>query len=73
MRHSTFQSVLDVRDRDDFRDIVVRFTKRMGSDRVGAMMVLDHRDAPTEFVAVDNAPDGSERPLKTCDPHGSIR
>jgi DNA-binding CsgD family transcriptional regulator len=64
MQHSTFQSVLEARDRDEFRDIVVRFTKRMGFDRVGAMMVLDHRGAPTEFVAVDNAPEGFRQTIE---------
>lgn len=64
MRHSTFQSVLEARDRDEFRDIVVRFTKQIGFDKVAAIMVLDHRDAPTEFVAVDNAPEGYKEAIR---------
>ncbi|HYD15056.1 MAG TPA: LuxR family transcriptional regulator [Hyphomicrobium sp.] len=57
MRHSTFQSVLEARDRDEFRDIIVRFAKRIGFDWVAGVVVVEHRDAQAEFFAVENAPE----------------
>ena len=57
MKHSTFQSILQARDRDEFLDLAVRFTNWMGFDWVGAVTVIDHRDAQTEFFPIENAPE----------------
>jgi DNA-binding CsgD family transcriptional regulator len=52
-----FQSVLEARDHDEYRQIIVRLARQLGFDTVTAMMVIDHRDADTEFLAVENAPE----------------
>ncbi len=53
----SFQSVLEARNRDEFRGEVVRFAKRLGFETVSAITVVDHPVGDTEFVAIDNAPD----------------
>lgn len=53
MLHRTFQAVLEARHRDEYRDIVVRFAMQLGFDRVGAITVIDHRNAETEFFSAD--------------------
>ncbi len=57
MLQGSYQSVLDVRNRDEFRGEVVRFAKQLGFETVSAITVVDHPVGDTEFVAVDNAPD----------------
>ena len=51
-----YSSVLKARDRDEFRDEVVRFAQRLGFDTVAAITVLDRGAAGTEFISVDNTP-----------------
>ena len=53
MLHRTFQAVLEARHRYEYRDIVVRFAMQLGFDRVGAITVIDHRNAETEFFSAD--------------------
>lgn len=57
MLQGSYQSVLDARNRDEFRGEVVRFAKQLGFETVSAITVVDHPIGDTEFVAVDNAPD----------------
>lgn len=57
MLQGSYQSVLDARNRDEFRGEVVRFAKQLGFETVSAITVVDHPVGDTEFVAVDNAPD----------------
>lgn len=61
MLHSIFQSVLEARDPDEYRDIVVRFATHLGFDKVGAITILDHKNADTEFLSVDNMPEAYSR------------
>ncbi len=56
MLQGSYQSVLEARNRDEFRSEVVRFTKQLGFETVSAITVVDHQVGDTEFVAVDNAP-----------------
>lgn len=49
-------SVLQSRNREEFRDEVVRFANQLGFDRVGTLTVVDHSLGQSEFVAVANAP-----------------
>ena len=57
MLHSTYQAVLGARDRPEYRDIVVRFSKKLGFDLVAAVAVLDREDGRAEFFAIENAPE----------------
>jgi DNA-binding CsgD family transcriptional regulator len=53
-----YSSVLQARDRDEFRDEVVRFAQRLGFDTVAAITVVERGLAGTEFISVDNTPQG---------------
>ena len=57
MLQASYQSVLEARDRQEFRDEVVRFAKGLGFETVAAVTVVDHTVGNAEFVAIDNAPD----------------
>ena len=52
-----YSSVLQARDRDEFRAEVVSFARRLGFDTVSAMTVIDHAPGRSEFITVDNTPD----------------
>lgn len=58
MLQGGFASVLHAESRNDFRSEVVRFTRTLGFDTVAAMLVIDYAVGRSEFVAVNNAPDG---------------
>lgn len=51
-----YSSVLKAKDRDEFREEVVRFAQRLGFETVAAITVLEHGVAGTEFISVDNTP-----------------
>ena len=51
-----YTDVLEARDREEFRDAVVRFTRRLGFETVSAMTVVDHPLGQSEFITIDNAP-----------------
>ncbi len=53
-----FTSILDAGSRDDFRSGVVRFSQNLGFNTVSAMAVVDFAVGRSEFVSIDNAPDG---------------
>lgn len=57
MLQGSYQSVLEARNREEFRSEVVRFTKQLGFETVSAVTVVDHHIGNSEFVEVDNAPD----------------
>ena len=52
-----YSSVLKAKDRDEFRDEVIRFAQRLGFDTVAAVTVVEHGVAGTEFISVDNTPE----------------
>ena len=56
MLQGDYQSVLEAKNLDQFRSVVVRFAQRLGFDKVSAMVAVDHVGSPPEFVAVHNAP-----------------
>lgn len=68
MLQGSYQSVMEARDRTEFRNEVVRFAKQLGFDTVAAMTVVDHPLADTEFIAIDNAPEAYRDELE--DPTG---
>ncbi|HRD86442.1 MAG TPA: autoinducer binding domain-containing protein [Rubrivivax sp.] len=53
-----YASVLEARNRDEFRDEVLRFARARGFDTFSAMTVVDHGMGDTEFIVVDNTPRG---------------
>jgi DNA-binding CsgD family transcriptional regulator len=58
MLEAGFTSILECKTKADFRDEVVAFARRLGFDKVGAMVVIDHILGQPEFITVDNAPPG---------------
>ena len=58
MLESGFTSVLKTRNRDEFQNEVVNFTKKLGFETVSATLVIDHLLGEAEFITVDNTPRG---------------
>ncbi len=56
MLQGGYASVLQSRDRQEFRDEVVRFAREIGFDTVSAMAVIDRGIGRSEFITVDNTP-----------------
>jgi DNA-binding CsgD family transcriptional regulator len=56
MLQGGYLSVLQARNRDEFRDEVVRFGRAMGFDTVTAVTVVDRGVGRSDFVVVDNTP-----------------
>ena len=48
--------MLQARDRNEFRDEVVRFGRALGFETVSAIAVVDHGIGRSDFVTVDNTP-----------------
>jgi DNA-binding CsgD family transcriptional regulator len=51
-----YLSVLEARDHDQFRSVVIRFAQQLGFETVTAVVAVDRPDIGTEFVAVHNTP-----------------
>lgn len=62
-----YSSVLQARNRDEFRDEVVRFTHQLGFETVSAITVIERGLGHAEFITVDNTPDAFNDTY--CDPH----
>lgn len=56
MLQGDYLSVLEAKDQDQFRSVVIRFAKSLGFDTVSAMVAVDRVGSPPEFVAVHNTP-----------------
>jgi len=56
MLQGDYLSVLEARNQDQFRSVVVRFAQQLGFETVAAMVAVDRPDAQAEFVAVHNTP-----------------
>jgi DNA-binding CsgD family transcriptional regulator len=56
MLQGGFSEVLKSRNRDEFQDELVAFTRRLGFETVSATLVLDHMLGEAEFITVDNTP-----------------
>jgi DNA-binding CsgD family transcriptional regulator len=61
MLQGDYLSVLEAKDHEQFRSIVVRFAQQLGFGTVSASAVVDRPDARAEFVAVHNTPSGFEQ------------
>ena len=51
-----FTAVLEARNRNEFQDEVIAFTRRLGFETVSAMVVIDHLLGEPEFITIDNTP-----------------
>lgn len=58
MLQGGFTTVLATKTRDEFLSEIVRFTRGLGFDMVSAMAVVDHGIGQSDFISVNNAPDG---------------
>jgi DNA-binding CsgD family transcriptional regulator len=56
MLQGDYQSVLEAKNEDQFRSVVIRFAQNLGFDKVAATVAVDRVDGAAEFVAVHNAP-----------------
>jgi DNA-binding CsgD family transcriptional regulator len=56
MLHGDYLSVLEARDHDQFRSVVIRFAQQVGFETVSAMVAVDRPDVGSEFVSVHNTP-----------------
>ena len=56
MLQGGFSEVLKSRNRDEFHDELVSFTRRLGFETVSATLVIDHMLGEAEFITVDNTP-----------------
>ncbi|HEX7438677.1 MAG TPA: autoinducer binding domain-containing protein [Caldimonas sp.] len=56
MLQSGFTSVLQTRNRAEFQEEVIAFTRRLGFETVSATVVIDHLLGESEFITVDNTP-----------------
>ena len=51
-----YAAVLQARNRDEFRDEVVRFTQSLGFETVSAITVIDRGLGKSDFINIDNTP-----------------
>lgn len=58
MLQGGYASVLGAGSRDEFRGEVVRFARALGFNTVSAMAVVDQGVGRSDFVLIDNTPDG---------------
>lgn len=64
MLQGGYSSVLQARDRDEFRDEIVRFGRALGFETVAAMAVVDRGIGKSDFVIVDNTPEDFQEAFK---------
>ena len=66
-----YMTVMQARDRDEFRDEIIRFANKLGFETVSAMTVVDHGLGKSQFINIDNV---SERFANTyADPSAGRR
>jgi DNA-binding CsgD family transcriptional regulator len=58
MLQGDYLSVLEARNREEFRRVVVRFAQNLGFETVTAMTVVDNLGGKPEFVTIENMPLG---------------
>lgn len=56
MLQGDYQSVLEAKNEDQFRSVVIRFAQHLGFDKVAASVAVDKVGGAAEFIAVHNAP-----------------
>lgn len=63
MLQGGYQSVLEARNREEFRGEVIRFTHSLDFETVSAITVVDHAIGKSDFIAIDNCPPGFNEAL----------
>lgn len=58
MLQGGYQSVLEARTREEFRGEILRFTKQLEFETFSALTVVDHAIGRSDFIAIDNCPEG---------------
>jgi DNA-binding CsgD family transcriptional regulator len=66
-----YRSVMEARNRDEFRGEIIRFTNKLGFETVSAITVIDRGLGKSEFIHVDNTPEHYTEPYS--DPHSYKR
>lgn len=56
MLQDSYQSVLEVRNRDEFQVAIVKFAQNLGFNTVSAIAVFDHLLGHSDFIPVNNTP-----------------
>lgn len=56
MLQGDYLSVLEAKDHDQFRSVVIHFAQQLGFETVTAVVAVDQPNAGSEFVAVHNTP-----------------
>lgn len=56
MLQGDYLSVLEAKNQDEFRSVVIRFAQNLGFETVSAAVAVDRLGGDTEFVAVHNTP-----------------
>lgn len=56
MLQGDYQSVLEAKNHDEFKSVVIRFAQRLGFDTVSASVIVDRLGADPELITVDNTP-----------------
>ncbi len=51
-----YTAVMQARSRDEFRDEVVRFSRRLGFETVSAVTIVEHAVGRSDVITVDNTP-----------------
>lgn len=63
MLQGGYQSVLEARNREEFSHEVARFTRSLDFETFSAITVVDHAIGRSDFIAIDNSPDGFREAL----------
>jgi DNA-binding CsgD family transcriptional regulator len=58
MLQGDYLSVLEAKNEDQFRSVVIRFAQQLGFETVSAMVAVDRVGGESEFIAVHNTPLG---------------
>lgn len=56
MLQGDYLSVLEAKNQEQFRSVVIRFARQLGFETVTAVVAVDRSEGGTEFIAVHNTP-----------------
>lgn len=67
MLQSGYMAVMEAESADGLLDEVVRFSHRLGFERVSAMLVVDHLLGESEFITISNTPAAYQEAFQSRD------
>jgi DNA-binding CsgD family transcriptional regulator len=67
MLQGSFQAVLEIKNREEFRGEIIRFAHHLGFTNVSATSVFDRPTGRPEFVTVDNMPEGLREKVESAE------